>query len=116
MPPRTRTTTNRSAREHDDLNDTHVTGQLDTTNPRGTPGGDEQPTPRDTGTTIRLPLPTLGDIDAKQLLWYGGLGALATLGILDWPVALVVGAGTIIATRSRRSTAPAAPTTSGREN
>jgi hypothetical protein len=93
MPPRTRTTTRPAPDHHDD---------------------DEAPTRRDGATdsgtkAITLRLPTLGDIDAKRLLWYGGLGALATIGILDWPVALVVGTGTIIATRSRRSPTPTAP-------
>jgi hypothetical protein len=32
-------------------------------------------------------------------LWYGGLGALATIGVLEWPVAVVVGAATAIAAR-----------------
>lgn len=34
-----------------------------------------------------------------QLVLYGGLGAAATLGLLDWPVALAVGAGTAVARR-----------------
>lgn len=97
MPPRTRTT-NRTVREPDDLTGAHRNGQLDPT----VADRDETSTPRDATTTgITIRLPSLGDITAKRLLWYGGLGALATLGVLDWPVALVVGTGTLIATRTR---------------
>ena len=101
MPPRTRSATDRSTPTNDDRDSTPTVGQLDTTRHSG-----EAPTPRAAGTngiTIRLPLPTLGAVDAKRLLWYGGLGALATIGILDWPVALVVGTGTIIAGRASRT-------------
>jgi hypothetical protein len=34
-----------------------------------------------------------------QLALYGGLGAAAALGVLDWPVAIAVGAGTAVARR-----------------
>jgi hypothetical protein len=36
------------------------------------------------------------------MLWLGGLGALATIGVLEWPVALVVGAGSIVAEQLAR--------------
>lgn len=36
-----------------------------------------------------------------KLLYYGGLGAAAVLGVIDWPVAIAVGAGMAIAQRSR---------------
>jgi hypothetical protein len=49
---------------------------------------------------LRLPMPA--GVDGKRLLWFGGLGALATIGLLDWPVAVVVGAGSIIASRFAR--------------
>jgi hypothetical protein len=55
------------------------------------------------GGGVRLPIPGLpGGLDAKRLLWFGGLGALATIGILEWPVALVVGAGSVVAERLAR--------------
>jgi hypothetical protein len=50
---------------------------------------------------LRIPLPDVGRRDPGRLLWYGGLGALAAIGVLEWPVAAVVGAATAIATRSR---------------
>lgn len=40
--------------------------------------------------TVRLPSP-------KRLAFYGGIVALAACGILDWPVALVIGAGHLLA-------------------
>ena len=102
MPPRTRTTTDQASHEHDDLNGAHLNGQT---------------TPRDpAATSITVQLPSFGNLGAKRLLWYGGLGALATIGILDWPVALVVGAGTLIAARSRHNPTPAAPTTPRSQN
>jgi hypothetical protein len=39
---------------------------------------------------VRLPSP-------KRLAFYGGIVALAAFGILDWPVALVIGAGHLLA-------------------
>jgi hypothetical protein len=46
-----------------------------------------------------------------QLLYYGGLGLLAVVGVLEWPVAAAVGAGVWVAGRARRGggarTAPA---------
>jgi hypothetical protein len=54
----------------------------------------------------RLPLPSLGDvrrgITPERVVWYGGLGALAAFGVIDWPVAAVVGAGTYMAKRMAR--------------
>jgi hypothetical protein len=32
-------------------------------------------------------------------LWWGGLAAVAAVGIVEWPVALVVGAGSYVAER-----------------
>lgn len=40
--------------------------------------------------TVRLPSP-------RRLAFYGGIVALAAFGILDWPVALVIGAGHLLA-------------------
>jgi hypothetical protein len=63
--------------------------------------------PASAGGGIRLPLPANlpGGLDAKRLLWFGGLGALAVIGILDWPVAVVVGAGTVVAGQLARDSA-----------
>jgi hypothetical protein len=117
MATRTRTNEDRSAPEQDDLNGAHLPRGIDSTKP--VTAEREARNNGTTGITLRIPLPHLsmpnvGDIDAKRMLWYGGLGAMATIGILDWPVALVVGTGTVIAARSRR--APTAPVTSRRAN
>lgn len=40
--------------------------------------------------TVRVPSP-------KRLAFYGGIVALAAFGILDWPVALVIGVGHLLA-------------------
>ncbi|WP_238012319.1 hypothetical protein KZZ52_31685 [Dactylosporangium sp. AC04546] len=41
----------------------------------------------------------------RQLMYYGGVGALAALGILEWPVALAAAAGVWVATHDRRTAA-----------
>ncbi|MBV9160788.1 MAG: hypothetical protein JO281_04350 [Pseudonocardiales bacterium] len=46
---------------------------------------------------FRLPLPQGFDVDPKRVLWLGGLAALAAVEIIEWPVALVVGAGSFVA-------------------
>ena len=47
-----------------------------------------------------LPMPSLPfNVDSKRVLWYGGLAALATVGVLEWPVAAVVGVGSYVAER-----------------
>jgi hypothetical protein len=50
----------------------------------------------------RLKVPVLGDVgppSRDQLVFLGGLGALVVVGVLDWPVAAVVGAGHLLAAR-----------------
>ena len=46
--------------------------------------------------TIRSYLPPM-----DRLAYYGGLGAAAVLGVLEWPVAAAAGAGVWVATRGR---------------
>ncbi|MBV8160456.1 MAG: hypothetical protein JO265_05995 [Acidimicrobiia bacterium] len=45
--------------------------------------------------TISLPSP------APKLAYYAGLGAMAALEFIEWPVALVIAAGHEVATRTR---------------
>jgi len=45
--------------------------------------------PEDMG-TIRLPEP-------RRLAFYGGVAALAALGVVDWPVAVLLGIGHLLA-------------------
>jgi hypothetical protein len=44
----------------------------------------------------------MGNVDPLRLLWLGGLAALATIEIIEWPVALAVGAGSYVAERLAR--------------
>ncbi|GAB2446638.1 hypothetical protein GCM10027187_11080 [Streptosporangium sandarakinum] len=45
----------------------------------------------------------------ERLVYYGGLGALAVAGLIEWPVAAAIGVGTVIAQRARRERAAAPP-------
>ena len=51
---------------------------------------------------FRLPLPGIGDVDPVRMLWLGGLAAMATIEIIEWPVALAVGGGSYVAERLAR--------------
>jgi hypothetical protein len=37
---------------------------------------------------------------AERIAYYSGLGLLAALGLVEWPVAVAIGAGTVLATRA----------------
>jgi hypothetical protein len=52
------------------------------------------------GETFVINLPVLGQTEIprpEQLAYYGGLAALAALELIDWPVALVIAAGHVLA-------------------
>jgi hypothetical protein len=52
------------------------------------------------GETFFVDLPVLGRTEIprpEQLAYYGGLAALAAFELLDWPVALVIAAGHLMA-------------------
>src|SRR5947209_20624623 len=51
---------------------------------------------------FQVPLPGMGNVDPLRLLWLGGLAALATIEIIEWPVALAVGVGSVVAERLAR--------------
>ncbi len=56
------------------------------------------------GETFAVNLPVLGQIEIprpEQIAYYGGLAALAALEIIDWPVAVVIAAGHILASNHR---------------
>ncbi len=60
---------------------------------------------RQLGTT-RIPVPWLGTLELSrpELVYVGGIAALGVLGLLDWPIALVIGAGHLLAAdRSSRA-------------
>jgi hypothetical protein len=60
---------------------------------RGQTGGRSLPS----AAGLRLPGGTAGTV-----LWWGGLAAVAAVGIVDWPVAALVGAGTWVAEQHAR--------------
>lgn len=50
--------------------------------------------------TLRVDVPGLGHVTlppADQLAFLGGVAALTVLGVLDWPIGLLLGAGHLIA-------------------
>jgi hypothetical protein len=63
--------------------------------------------------SIRLPV--VGKVAVPppdQLAFYGALGALAAVGLIDWPVALAIGVGQAVVARhfgDRSAAPPAAP-------
>lgn len=76
--------------------------------PSGTTAEPNSDAPARPDTTPSLPLPLPGlpfGMDPKRLLWYGGLAALATVGVLEWPVAAVVGVGSYVTERMARDDA-----------
>lgn len=67
-----------------------------------TPAGMQAPN----GGGFPLPMPGLPfGVDPKKVLWWGGLAALAAVGVIEWPVAAVVGAGSYVAERWAREDA-----------
>ncbi|RAY11305.1 hypothetical protein DPM19_31020 [Actinomadura craniellae] len=52
----------------------------------------------DAGRSAASHLPAPG-----RIAFYGGLGAAAVAGVLDWPVAAAIGIGTVVARRARGS-------------
>lgn len=56
------------------------------------------------GETFAINLPLLGQVEIprpEQLAYYGGLAALAALELIDWPVAVVIAAGHLLASNHR---------------
>jgi hypothetical protein len=52
------------------------------------------------GETFAMKLPVLGPVEIprpEQLAYYAGLAALAAFELIDWPVALVIAAGHVLA-------------------
>lgn len=52
------------------------------------------------GEKFAVNLPVVGQVEIpppEQLAYYGGLAALAVLEIIDWPVAVVIAAGHLLA-------------------
>jgi hypothetical protein len=52
------------------------------------------------GETFAVELPVIGRVNVprpEQLAYYGGLAALAAFELIDWPVAVVIAAGHLLA-------------------
>ena len=45
--------------------------------------------------TVRTNLPS-----REEMAYYGGLGLLAALSVIEWPVAAAIGVGTVVAQRA----------------
>ncbi|WP_245761724.1 hypothetical protein [Saccharopolyspora shandongensis] len=58
--------------------------------------------------SVRENLPSPG-----QLAYFGGLGALAALSVIEWPVAAAIGIGTLVAQRAAKGTSGSSPARSG---
>ncbi|MGI8311813.1 hypothetical protein [Saccharopolyspora hattusasensis] len=58
--------------------------------------------------TVRKNLPPPG-----QLAYYGVLGALAALSLIEWPVAAAIGIGTMVAQRAGEGQSSSSRATSG---
>jgi hypothetical protein len=61
---------------------------------------------------VRIPAPPVTGVPGR-VLWWGGLATVAAVGVLDWPVAAAIAAGTYVAERraraGREGTAPPGP-------
>ncbi|WP_037801809.1 hypothetical protein [Streptomyces sp. NRRL F-5135] len=68
--------------------------------------GDVTANARAAGSKLAPPMPSKASMPSmpppKRLAFYGGLGALAVFGAVDWPVALAIGAATVVARGGRR--------------
>jgi len=66
---------------------------------RGTPQREAVDKIRE-GETFAVNLPVVGQMEIprpEQLAYFGGLAALAALELIDWPVAVVIAAGHLLA-------------------
>ena len=63
---------------------------------------------------VRLPEVHMPAGTAGRVVWWGGLATVAAFGVVDWPVAALVAAGTWVAEQqvkqAARPTTPAGPT------
>ena len=57
---------------------------------------------------LRLPSIGLPGGIAGRVVWFGGLATVAVFGVIDWPVAAVVAAGTWVAEQQAKQAARAA--------
>ncbi|GAA4874296.1 hypothetical protein [Actinomycetospora straminea] len=73
-----------------------------TVEPTTAPPAARPPAPRDDvaapGPALSVPLPWLGTIRLSrgQVVYVGGIVGLTAAGLLDWPIALVIAAGSVL--------------------
>lgn len=91
-------TRSRSDSEHD-LDGETTTAQAEVGASVQGSGGDQ---PKSVGALAGFRLPGVGDVDPLRMLWLGGLAVLATIELIEWPVALAVGVGSVVAERLAR--------------
>jgi hypothetical protein len=68
------------------------------------PRGSSHAAERVTGQNIELPIIGHLPFSRDQAAFYAGLGAMAAVGLIDWPVAAAVGAGHWLVHRSQSGT------------
>lgn len=70
---------------------------------------DGQPRERESRATMSVPVPVprirMPSGAAGNVIWWGGLAAVAALGVVDWPVAAIVAAGTWVAEQQSKQSA-----------
>jgi hypothetical protein len=97
-------TRSRSDSEHDADGDATTEKATEKAQAGGSVQGPGRGQPKSVGALagFRLPLPGVGDVDPMRLLWLGGLAAVAAIELIEWPVALAVGVGSVVAERLAR--------------
>lgn len=59
------------------------------------------------GISMPMPMPRIGipGGTAGNVIWWGGLAAVAAFGVVDWPVVALVAAGTLVAEQHAKQAA-----------
>jgi hypothetical protein len=65
-------------------------------------GGSDRTVAVSGGFGLPLPVGLAAVIDPQRLLWWGGLGAVVAIGVIEWPVAVAIGVGSYVAERFAR--------------
>jgi hypothetical protein len=79
--------------------------------PAGRPGGLRMPAlPRVELPEVHLPTVSFPGGTAGRVLWWGGLATVAAFGVVDWPVAALVAAGSWVAEQQAKQAAHATET------
>lgn len=84
-------------------------GRAGRQHPPSVPAGAQPDRERSSATSASPALPWLRMPQGRagQVLWWGGLATVAAFGMVDWPVAALVGIGTWVAEQQARQSGPA---------